>query len=66
LAHSFGEAFGYTVSRKSAPVPGGVEKRFLGVERIRLDQHTVKIELAEQLFENRPLMVFAGCPATIR
>jgi hypothetical protein len=35
------------------------------VERIRLDQHTVKIELAEQLFEHRPLMVFAGGVASL-
>jgi len=35
------------------------------VERIRLDQHTVKIELAEQLFEHCPLMVFAGGVASV-
>jgi len=35
------------------------------VERIRLDQHTVKNELAEQLFEHRPLMVFAGGVASL-
>jgi hypothetical protein len=35
------------------------------VERIRLDQHTVKIELAKQLFEHRPLMVFAGGVASL-
>ena len=30
------------------------------MEGIRLDQHTLKVELTEQLFEHRPLMVFAG------
>ena len=35
------------------------------MERIRLDQHTAKIELAEQLFEHRPLMVFAGGVASL-
>jgi hypothetical protein len=35
------------------------------VERIRLDQHTVKIELGVQLFEHRPLMVFAGGVASL-
>ena len=52
-------------ARSRPPAPGGVEKRFLGVERIRLDQHTAKIELAEQLFEHRPLMVFAGGVASL-
>ena len=35
------------------------------MERIRLDQHNVKIELAEQPFEHRPLMVFAGVVASL-
>jgi hypothetical protein len=30
------------------------------MEGIRLDQHTLEIQLAEQLPEHRPLMVFSG------
>ena len=30
------------------------------MERIRLDQHTLEIQLAEQLPQHRPLVVFAG------
>lgn len=40
--------------------PGDVEKRAMGMERIRLNQHTLKIELTEQMFEHRPLMVITG------
>ena len=42
------------------PAPAAVEKRFLGVERVSLDENTLKIQLAEQLSEHCPLMVFAG------
>jgi len=42
------------------PASGAAEKRALGIERIRLDLRTVKIELAAKLFELRPLMIFAG------
>ena len=53
LAHSFGEAFGGHPSRGSRPpAPGAVEKRFLGVEGIRLDQHPFQVELAQQLFQH--------------
>jgi len=31
------------------PAPGGVEKRSLGVQRIRLDQHALEIQFAEEL-----------------
>ncbi len=30
------------------------------MERVRLDQHALEIQLAEQLPEHRPLVVFAG------
>ncbi len=30
------------------------------MERIRLDQHALEIQLTEELLEHRPLMVFAG------
>ena len=30
------------------------------MKRIRLDQHALKIQLTEELFEHSPLMVFAG------
>ena len=42
------------------PAPGGVEKRSLGVERICLDQHAFETQLAEELFDHRPLVVIAG------
>lgn len=35
------------------------------MERIRLDQHTLKIELAEQLAQHRPLVAFAGGVASL-
>lgn len=35
------------------------------MERICLDQHTLKIELAEQLAQHRPLVVFAGGVASL-
>jgi hypothetical protein len=44
----------------SAPAPGGVEKRLLGMQGIRLDQNALEIQLSEELFEHRPLVVFAG------
>ena len=42
------------------PAPGAAEKRLLGVECIRLDQHAVQVELADELTQHRPLMVLAG------
>ena len=30
------------------------------MERVRLDEHATKIQLAEQLPQHRPLVVFAG------
>jgi hypothetical protein len=42
------------------PAPGAAEKRLLGVQGIRLDQHALKIQLAEQLLEHGPLVVLAG------
>jgi len=42
------------------PAPAAVEKRFLGVERVCLGENTLKIQLAEQLPEPCPLVVFAG------
>ncbi len=42
------------------PAPGAVEKRLLGVQRIRLQQHTLQIELAHELLKYRPLVVLAG------
>jgi len=36
------------------------KKWWLGVQRICLDQHPLQIELAHQLLEDRPLVVFAG------
>ncbi|MCX5954677.1 MAG: hypothetical protein NTZ40_14575 [Cyanobacteria bacterium] len=56
-------------TRKAAPTPSGgsrppapaaVEKRFLGVERVSLDENTLKIQLAEQLTEHCSLVVFGG------
>lgn len=41
------------------PAPAFVEKRFLGVERVSLDENTHKIQLAEQLHQNCTLLVFA-------
>ena len=35
------------------------------MERVCLDQHTLKIQLAEQLFEHRPFMVLAGGVASL-
>lgn len=50
-----------TASGGSRPLaPAAVEKRFLGVERVSLDENTLKIQLAEQLPEHCPLVVFAG------
>ena len=42
------------------PAPAAVEKRFLGVERVSLDENTLKIQLAEQLPQHCPLVGFAG------
>ena len=42
------------------PAPGAAEKRFLGVQGIRLDQHPFQIQLAEELPQHGPIMVFAG------
>jgi hypothetical protein len=33
------------------------------MERVRLDEHTAQIQLAEQLPQHRPIVVFAGGPA---
>jgi hypothetical protein len=35
------------------------------MERIRLDEHALKIQLAEQLPQHRPLVVFAGGVASL-
>ena len=50
----------FTVSRKSAPAPGGVEKRTLGMDLVCLDERALEIELSQELFEHRPLVVAAG------
>lgn len=42
------------------PAPGPVEKRALNVQGIRLDQHPLQVELAQQLFQHRPLVVLTG------
>ena len=60
MAYSFGEAFDYTGSRKSAPCSWSCRKRLLGVQGICLDQHPFQIQLAEELPQHYPLMVFAG------
>ena len=49
-----------TFSRKSAPCSWSCRKRFLGVQGIRLDQHPFQIQLAEELPQHGPLMVFVG------
>jgi len=47
------------------PAPGGVEKRALGVQRIRLDHHAFEVQLSEELFEHRPLVVLTGGVASL-
>ena len=50
------------------PAPGGVEKRILSMQGIRLDQNALEIQLSEKLLllrrslglEHRPLVVLAG------
>ena len=47
-------------ARSRPPAPGAAEKRALGVESIGLDENALQINLAEQLPQHRPLMVFAN------
>lgn len=49
-----------TVRKKSAPCCWSCRKRALGIESIRLDQHALQLELAEELPQHRPLVIFAS------
>ncbi len=42
------------------PAPRAAEKRALGLECVRLAEHALEIQLAKQLAQHRPLVVFAG------
>ena len=50
-------------SRFSAP--GVAEKRFPGSQGIRLDQHALQIQFAEELPQHRPVMFLAGGVAAL-
>jgi hypothetical protein len=42
------------------PAPGAAEKRTLGMQGIRLDQNTLKIQLAKELPQHRSFVVIPG------
>jgi len=59
LAQRFAEGFAYTVNRKSAPCTLSCWKTG-DMKRMCLDQHPLKVELAQQLFQHCPLVVLTG------
>ena len=58
--YSFGEDCVYDFQQEVGSLLLELPKRFLGVQGIRLDQHPFQIQLAEELPQHGPLMVFVG------